>query len=391
MATGAGAIMTDADGREIVDFWFNASSLPLGHADPRVSEAVAARARAGSAFYAPTECELTLAEMICERLASADRIRFTNSGSEAVMMAVRLARARTGRDVVIKCEGSYHGSYDDAQWSVSPDPQSFGDADAPTPVPDSGGLPSGKGRIKVVPYNDAGALRRTVATDGSEIAAVLIEPMANRIGLILPSTEFLRAAREACDACGAILIFDEVIAFRLGYNGAQGTVGVTPDATTLGKVIGGGFPVGAVAGRADVMATSDPGAKGRVTHAGTFNANPVTVAAGAATMEALSPEVFETINAEGMRIRARLSGICEGLPLRITGAGSVFKINATGVDISDYRSAITVDNRWEELVSLELFADGFMVTPHLHGCVSTVTTEEHVEGFLDAFARIVRA
>ena len=156
LTKGEGAVLTDQDGRAIVDFWFNASALPLGHADSGVVAAVNAQLGLGSAFYGPTESELALAEILCDRLPSADRIRFANSGSEAVMIALRLARGFTGRDIVIKCEGSYHGSYDDAQWSVAPSKDRTGPADRPIPVPDSAGLPSGAGRILVVPFNNAG-------------------------------------------------------------------------------------------------------------------------------------------------------------------------------------------------------------------------------------------
>jgi glutamate-1-semialdehyde 2,1-aminomutase len=338
-----------------------------------------------------TEREIELAEILTARIPSAERIRFANSGSEAVMMALRIARGFTGRSLIVKFEGAYHGTYDDVQWSVGPSPKLFGDARRPTPVPDTAGLPGGDGRVLVLPYGDAGVLEDAMAAHGDDVACIIVEPMCNRIGLVVPPPEFFQAARRLCDAHGAVLIFDEVIAFRLGYHGAQGVVGVTPDMTTLGKVIGGGFPVGGVAGRADILAVSDPGAKNRVAHAGTFNANPVTAAAGAATMTALDPQAFERINAMGAEVRRRLTEIVAGLPITITGAGSLFKINATAVPVTDYRSAVTVDAAWEKLVSQLLLIDGFMLTPTLHGCVSTVTERTHVERFLDAFAAIVRS
>ena len=387
---GEGAVLTDADGRAIVDFWFNASSLPLGHADARVVGAVDKQLALGTAYYAPTESELALARILCDRLACAERVRFANSGSEAVMIALRLARGFTGRDLVVKCEGSYHGAYDDVQWSVAPAKDKFGAPDHPTPVPDSAGLPDSGDRILVLPFNNPEILRREVRARADRIAALIIEPLANRMGLIVPTPEFLVEARALCDEIGAVLIFDEVIAFRLGYHGAQGFVGMTPDLTTLGKVIGGGFPVGAMVGKADVMAASDAARKERVTHAGTFNANPVTMTAGRATMEALTEDVFESINAKGAKMRAGLEEASAGVPLTITGAGSFFKINATNEDITDYRAAVTVDAEWEEVLSRGLFNAGYMVTPHLHGCCSVATTDEQMEGFLAAFGELVK-
>ncbi len=388
---GAGATLVDRDGRAITDMWFNATSLALGHADARVVAAVTAQMNLGSAYFAPTESEVELAAIVCDRLPSAERVRFANSGSEAVMFAVRFARAFTGRDLVVKFEGSYHGSYDDVCWSISPPRERRGAADQPASVPESAGLGASAGRVLVLPYSDTEALERTIGRRGDEIAAILVEPVANRIGLIAPKPGFLRRLRELCDGCGAVLIFDEVIAFRLGYNGAQGLIGVAPDLTTLGKVIGGGFPVGAVAGRSDILALSEPGRPNRVAHAGTFNANPVTMAAGKATLDALTPDAFAALDAVGEAIRSRLRQMCGGLPLRITGAGSLFKISATPADITDYRTAATADREWQEIAALALLAEGFLLAPSLHGCVSTATTDDHVEAFLAAFADLLDA
>ena len=387
---GEGTQLIDCDGRSITDFWFNATSLPIGHAHPRVVDAVTRQTQVGSAYFAFSEIELDLATKVCDRLPSGERVRFTNSGSEAVMVAVRLARAATGRDLLVKFEGSYHGTYDDVQWSVGPPADKVGNPDNPTPVPDTGGLPSGAGRVLVLPYNNPKVLRATMAARGAEVAAVIIEPMANRIGLIQPDAEFLVAARDVCDASGAVLIFDEVIAFRLGRNGAQGEFGVTPDITTLGKVIGGGLPVGGVVGLESILAVSEPGTPNRMAHAGTFNGNPVTAAAGCATLDELTIEAFAHINTLGEQVRQRLREICEGLPLRITGAGSLFKINATSQDIRDYRGAMTVDREWERIASLALLNEGFMLTSSLHGCVSTQTTAAETDTLIEAFSKLLK-
>ncbi len=388
---GAGSTVVDADGRRLIDLWFNATSLPLGHAHPAVVDAVQRQAAKGTAYYAPNEHELALAELLVGRIPSFERIRFANSGSEAVMMAIRFARAQRGCPVLVKFEGSYHGSYDDVSWSVSPSLEHAGAAAAPNAVADTSGLAGTDGRVAVLPFNDAAALRQYVHANHAKIAGIIVEPVANRIGLLLPEPAFLAEARALATQYGIVLIFDEVIAFRVGYHGAQGRMGVTPDLTTLGKIIGGGFPVGAVAGRADILGLSAPDQAGRVAHAGTFNGNPMTAIAGRVTMEALTPEVFAHIGALGADVRQRLAAIADGLPLQVTGEGSLFKITATARKIRSYRDAATNDKAWENTASLALINAGFLMTPTLSGCISAVTTRAQLDGFLDAFQRIVQS
>jgi len=391
IAEGRGATLTDVDGRTRTDFWFNATSLPLGHAHPVVIAAATAQMHKGTAYYAPTEHEIALAELLIARVPCAERIRFANSGSEAVMMGVRFARAFRQRSLVVKFEGSYHGSYDDVSWSVSPRLDQVGAHDAPLPVAETAGLAGTDERVTVLPFNDSDVLRAFVEQHHDRIAAVLVEPMANRIGLLLPQREFLEEARALCDRYGIVLIFDEVISFRVGYHGAQGRMGITPDITTLGKIIGGGFAVGAVAGRADIMALSAPEHVLRVTHAGTFNGNPTMAVAGRATMEALTPAVFADLAALGQYTRDGLARIAAGMPLQVTGAGSLFKVTATARRLHDYRDAATSDKAWEGLASLALLNEGFMMTTTMSGCVSTVTTRADVDALLAAFRQVVVA
>jgi len=387
---GEGPYLFDADDRRLSDFWFNATSLALGHCHPAVTAAVREQLGKGTAFFAAGRGEIELGHEIARRLPSAERIRFTNSGSEAVMLALRIARAFTGRDVIAKFEGSYHGSYDDVSWSVGPAAAKLGPASRPNAVEESAGLPSGLGRTLVLPFNDIDATTALVEEHAKRIAAIIVEPMANRMGLLLPRKEFVLGLRQLCDKHGIVLIFDEVIAFRVGFHGAQGVLGVRPDLTTLGKIIGGGFPVGAVAGKADILMVSEPFKSGRVTHAGTFNANPVTMAAGLATLRQLTPEVFDRMNAMGERVRSELRGLCQGLPLVVTGAGSLFKISATGQPINNYRDSVTVDREWEEVASLSLLSDGFLMTTQLQGCISAVTTEEQTQGLVDRVGALLR-
>lgn len=395
-----GTTMIDADGRKLTDFWFNATSLPVGHAHPAVLAAIEAQARKGTAYFAPTLNEVALAETILPRLPGAERMRFANSGSEAVMMALRFARAwraagtlagHAPPTTVVKFEGSYHGTYDDVSWSVTPKLAEVGRADKPTPVPETSGLAGTEGRVVVLPFNDAQALRDYVNAHAAGIAAILVEPMANKIGLTIPDHAFLAEARALADRHGIALVFDEVISFRVGYRGVQGEVGIRPDLTTMGKIIGGGFAVGAVAGKASILDLSAPDRGARVTHAGTFNGNPMTAVAGRATLDLLTPEAFVGLRELGAHVRQGLADAARGLPLQVTGAGSLFKVTATGRTIRDYRDAATADKAWESLCSLALLNEGFVLTPQMSGCVSTVTTRAEADALVAAFRDIVRA
>lgn len=397
MAHARGTRMTDLDGRTLTDFWFNATSLPVGHAHPAVVAAIEAQAGRGTAYYAPTLAEVALAELLLERIPGAQRLRFANSGSEAVMMAVRFARAHSAATrgpactTIVKFEGSYHGSYDDVSWSVSPPTAQAGERDAPVAVAESSGLAGTQGRVAVLPFNDVAVLTRYVEAHHREIAGLLVEPMANRLGLLMPERDFLVAARALCDRFGIALVFDEVISFRVGYGGVQGEVGIRPDLTTLGKIIGGGFAVGAIAGRGDILGLSVPDLTGRVTHAGTFNGNPMMANAGRVTMEMLTREAFAQLAALGAYAREQLAAASAGLPLQVTGAGSLFKVTATPQRLRDYRDAATADRRWEALCSLALLNAGFVLTPTMSGCVSLVTTQDDVDALVAAYRGIVGA
>jgi glutamate-1-semialdehyde 2,1-aminomutase len=391
LRSGAGSLLLDADGREIVDFWFNATSLILGHCHPHVKAAVREQLDRGAAFYGPTDAEFDHARALIARIPCAERVRYANSGSEAVMMALRIARAFTGRSTIAKFEGSYHGSYDDISWSVAPPARLVGSIDAPTAVAETAGLAGAAGRALILPFNDLGRTARLVEANADTIAAIIVEPMSNRIGMIMPDTVFVEGLRALCDRFGIVLIFDEVIAFRVAYGGAQSVLGVTPDMTTLGKIIGGGFPVGAVVGRTDLMEVTSPKAKSRVTHAGTFNANPMTLVAGKATLDLLTPDALATLNRRGQSVRDELTDLCNGLPLQVTGAGSLFKITATREQIRNYRNSATADRSWEASASLELLNQGFLLTAQLQGCLSMVTTDSQIERLLDAIRRVVKA
>src|SRR5499426_2734269 len=280
-ASGEGCWVTDVEGDRRLDCLNNYTALIHGHAHPAIVEAATRRLALGASFPMPTPEEIELAALLCERLPSAERVRFTNSGSEAVMIAIKGARAFTGRPKIAKFEGAYHGSYDYVEVSLGSTPEAWGSLATPASTAYSKGTPPAVLEdVVVLPFNHTELVVGRIEREAAHLAAVVVDPVPNRIGLVPARTEFLQAMREVTRAHGIVLIFDEVISFRVGYHGAQGAFGVNPDMTTLGKIIGGGFPVGAVACSNEVMAVFDPG-RGTppAPHGGTFNANPVTMAA----------------------------------------------------------------------------------------------------------------
>ncbi len=388
-AEGDGCWIVDVDGDRRLDLINNYTSLIHGHAHPAVIEAAQRRLVRGTAFPLPTPEEIDLAEAIVERVAAVDTVRFTNSGSEAVMMAIKAARGFTGRPKIAKFEGAYHGSYDWAEVSLASGPGDWGPADAPASVAYSRGTPpSVLDDVVVLPFNRTEATVARIAREAKNLAAVIIDPVPSRVGLIPARPDFLRALREVTAAHDVLLIFDEVISFRIGYHGAQGVFDVRPDLTTFAKIIGGGFPVGAVGGRADVMAVFDPrGGKPPVPHGGTFNANPVTMAAGFAAMQLLDEKAFARLDELGQKLRSGVQACFEraGVPGAITGMGSLFRLHPTRRAFVDYRSAVVSDAeraRFDRLFR-SLLDHGVLLSSSGLGCLSTVMGESEVEYFIE--------
>jgi glutamate-1-semialdehyde 2,1-aminomutase len=317
---GRGAYLFDEDGRRYVDYVGSWGPAILGHADPEVVRHVAEAAARGLSFGAPTALELEMAELLTRALPSMDQVRLVSSGTEAVMSALRLARGFTGRAVIVKFEGCYHGHSDFLLVKAGSGALTFGN-------PTSAGVPPElTAHTLVLDYNDVGQLEQAFQLHGERIAAVVIEPIAGNMNFVRPTPEFVRALRELTQRSGSLLIFDEVMTgFRVGPQGAQGLFGVTPDLTTLGKVIGGGMPVGAFGGRADVMARLAP--VGPVYQAGTLSGNPVAVSAGLATLKrVLAPGFFDRLSAttrqlvEGLAREARAAGV----PFAFDSEGGMF-------------------------------------------------------------------
>jgi glutamate-1-semialdehyde 2,1-aminomutase len=362
MARGKGLRTWDVDDNEYRDFLGNYTSLILGHAHPVVVEAVERQVRLGSAFAAPTETEIELAEEIRARLPSVEQLRFTNSGTEATMFAIRAARAFTGRPLLAKFDHAYHGTHDTAL--------------AGTP-----GVPAAtSGLVVELPWNDPDGMESALAGREADVAAIIIEPVQGAGGIRAAEPAFLRFLREFADRIGAVLIFDEIIAFRIGPNGAQGVAGVQPDLTTLGKIIGGGYPIGAFGGRSEIMDLFDTRRAGALSHGGTFNGNPVGAAAGLATLRFMTADRYEKLATLGDRTRERLrAGIsAAGLDARVDGIASLFQV-FTG---SSLRGEDPLSPAQSLFVGLLL--DGFHVAPRGMGAISTPVTEADVDALADA-------
>jgi glutamate-1-semialdehyde 2,1-aminomutase len=322
-----------------------------------VVAAVEAQVRRGSAFAAPTETEIELAEEIRRRLPSMERIRFTNSGTEATMFALRAARAFTGRPLIAKFEHAYHGTHDTAL--------------AGTP-----GVPPGISDLVLeLPWDDPDGVERSLAGRERELAAIIIEPVQGAGGVRVASPEFLGFLRELTTRIGALLVLDEVIAFRIGPNGAQGRLGrVRPDLTTLGKIIGGGYPSGAFGGREDVMAQFDARQPGALVHGGTFNGNPVAAAAGLATLRHLTPERYEALERSGDLLRSMLADAIRqtGLDARVGGIASIFQVfPGTSLPAPDGLTP-------QSALFVGLLVDGFHLAPRGMGAIATPATDEDI-------------
>jgi glutamate-1-semialdehyde 2,1-aminomutase len=391
VASGQGAWVTDVDGHRYLDANNNFTSIILGHADPGVNEAVAAQLGNGTAFAMGTEAEIELAELLVARLPSVERLRFCNSGTEAVMGAVKAARAFTGRPMIAKVEGAYHGTYDHVETSLGSGPDTWGPSDAPDSVPYAQGAPkSVTEEVAVLPFNDAAASRAIVERCGNQLAAVLIDTLPSRAGLPIVDIDFLETVFSTARAQGALVIMDEVISFRLGLGGNQGRLGLTPDLTTLGKIIGGGFPVGATGGRADVMDvfSSLGGKRAAVPAGGTFSANSITMVAGLACMSQLSDASFERLANIGDAIRqgCRQIFLQRGLDWQITGEGSLFRIHPHNRLIRSYRDARLTDDETQTMDAFQkrLLERGVYLPGYGLGCMNLATTDDDVAHFLEA-------
>jgi glutamate-1-semialdehyde 2,1-aminomutase len=390
-ARGQGCRVWDVDGIERIDCINNFTAAIHGYAHPDLVRAACAQLELGTAFGLPTQSEIDLAELLVARVASVDQCRFSNSGTEAVMSALKAARAYTGRAKIAKCEGAYHGSYDYAEVSLdSPVEASRQSFDS---VPYAAGTPAGVlSDVVVLPFNDVDKSAQILRAHGHELAAILVDPMPNRAGLVPADRNYLQALREIAGEIGAILIFDEVITFRLGYHGAQSIWNIEADLTVFGKIMGGGFPVGAVGGRREVMAVFDPTqGKPLLPQGGTFSANPMTMVCGRVAMELLDPQAFRHLDDIGLRVRGGIDEAFRrtGVAGQITGMGSLFKIHFNRNPIRDYRSASPDSDAQRKLSLFNSAALNEGILPSSYGlfALSTPMTDDDADQIVRAVER----
>jgi glutamate-1-semialdehyde 2,1-aminomutase len=372
IAAAGGIQLTDMDGNRYRDFLLNYTSLITGHRHPVVQRAARLAMDRVVAVAAPAPGQVELATELADRIPSVERVRFLSSGTEAAMLAVRIARAVTGRSVVIKAIGGYHGSYPDLDFMLRPGSRPLG-------VPESS-------EVVAVPYNDTGRLVSVVEQLGERCAAILLEPALGAAGIVPGDAEYLRSAERVARRNGALFILDEVITFRLGRGGLQGLLGLSPDLTVLGKIIGGGFPVGALGGRAEPMEVLAPRGERSIAHSGTFNGNPVTMAAGLAGLKLLTPSAYAHLDALGARLAdgIRAAFASSGVTGSVTQVGSLLNVHFTGGPVNDADGAWSSDKPSMGAFHLGLLNRGVFVAPRGMLAVSLATTANDVDAALAA-------
>ena len=392
-AAGEGHWVWDVDGNRYLDFMLNATSLILGHGHPTIAEALGEQARKGTAFSTPTVTQIRVAKLLRDRVPSMETIRFTNSGTEGTLMAIRAAWAFTGKSKLAKFEGGYHGAHEHVAVSVKP-PAAALDPSGPTAIPEYPGQPTGVGKdVIVLPYNDLAACERLLRAHADEIGCLIMEPIVSSFGYVPGDPEFLRGIRKLTEQLNIVLVYDEVQSFRVAPGGAQELFGVTPDLTAFGKIIGGGMPVGAFGGRRDIMAQYDPTVAGgaRIAHAGTFNANPMTLLAGEAVLLAMTPAVYRRMADLGDSLRGKLRAALAstGVPTQVTGTASLFGVHFTPRPIRNYRDVVTGDAEMTKAVFIGLLNEGILLQTSCAGSLGVMTTPAEIDTLVDAFARVV--
>jgi glutamate-1-semialdehyde 2,1-aminomutase len=339
VASAQGSRITDVDGASYIDYVGSWGPMILGHAHPRVVAAIQKAAEAGTSYGAPTEAETRLARLVQQAFPGMERMRFVSSGTEACMSALRVARGATGRSLIVKFEGCYHGHADPLLVKAGSGALTFG-------VPDSLGVPAALARETLtLPYNDLASVQALFGERGGEIAAVIVEPVAGNMGVVPPAPGFLAGLREATSRSGALLIFDEVITgFRVARGGAQELYGIRPDLTCLGKIVGGGLPVGVYGGRREILEQVAP--LGSIYQAGTLSGNPLAMAAGIATLTLLQePGFYEALEAKGAQAQSALAAAAAGagVPIRINRVGSMLTAFFTDAPVADFATVKTAD------------------------------------------------
>ena len=387
MDRGESCYLWDVDGRRYVDYGNHHTAQILGHAHPAVAAAVQAQLQKGIALGAPTGVESEIAREMCRRVDSLERIRFVNSGTEATLHAIRLARGFSQRGKIAKFEGGYHGNHDAVEVSVAPPLDQAGPASAPCAVPTAGGIsPSATSEVLILPFDDEEAVEHLIAAHADELACVIFDP---KCGVLETRPDFARAVREITRRHDVLLVFDEIVAFRTAWGGLQAVYGIDPDLTCFGKVVGGGFPVGAFGGRADIMDLFDnsQGPTGFF-QSGTFSAHPMAMAAGLATLEQMTAENLDRLNGLGTRLKAGLDALfaLESIPAIVVCTGSVFSLYFSDGPVATYRALAASDKTPLQPLFLSLLEQGyFLGHPGLGMCsLSLAMDESHIDGLVAA-------
>ncbi len=386
---GKGAIVTDIDGNSYIDYVMSYGPLILGHAHESVVAAIAEAAGHGTSFGMPTEAETRLAELVISAVPSIELIRFVNSGTEAVMSAIRLARGSTGRAKVVKCTGCYHGHSDSLLVEAGSGATTLG-------VPSSAGVPTTITQDTVlVPYNDLNATRRVFESLGHDIACMVVEPVAGNMGVVPPVNGYLQGLRSLCDEHGSLLIFDEVMTgFRVAHGGAQSLYGITPDLTCLGKIIGGGLPCAAYGGPEKIMRQAAP--DGPVYQAGTLSGNPLAMAAGIATLEALQqPGVYDQLEARSAELESGLrdAATAAGIPVSISRVGSMLCVFFSKDRVMNYQQALNCRTDQYAVFFNAMLDAGVMLAPSQYEAwfISTAHDPSNIENTVNAASRAFQA
>tara|TARA_R110002072_G_scaffold42064_21_gene119027 strand:- start:335044 stop:336366 length:1323 start_codon:yes stop_codon:yes gene_type:complete len=390
---GAGCWLTDIEGVKRLDFANNMASLIHGHADPESVEAVSAQLARGTASTLATEVEIEYAEHLCSRSPGFEKIRFVNSGTEALMVMLKASRAFTGRAKIAKVEGAYHGGYDYAEVSQGSSPETWGSIDHPNSVPLTHGTPqSTLDEVVIIPFNDPERAIAILDEHKDELACVLLDLMPHRVGLRPADEAFVQAIREWTKNNGALMVLDEVITFRTEFGGLQSRYGITADLTAMGKMIGGGFPIGAVAGRSDVMEVLNPRAKKVLfPHSGTFSANPISMTAGLVAMRKFDEPAVARLNALANRAMRGIEDAIEqtGAIACVTGAGTMFRVHMKSEAPKNFREAYlnADENRRLKTLLDHLFDEGMIMINTCTATLSTPMTETEIDALVAAYKR----
>ena len=394
VASANGSYITDVEGVERVDFANNMASLIHGHAHPDIVSAVTKQLKNGTAFTMGTEAEVEFAELLIDRSPNFEKIRFVNSGTEAVMTMIKTSRVFTNKFKVAKAEGSYHGTYDYAEMSQTSNPSNWGDINKPNTNAVVYGTPHGvHDDVVILPYNDIERSINILDQYADDIACVLIDPVPHRVGLFPATKEFIEAIYHWTRKHNSLLVFDEVVTFRVNHSGAQANYNVKPDLTALGKIIGGGFPIGALTGRADIMENLNPRGKIiRHPHSGTFSANPISTTAGRVAMELFDETAVESLNALTMKAIHQIEEAIKIADIQacVTGAGSMFRVHLQEHVPTTYREAYQEKSTLDlinELIDY-LFLEEKIILVNTCSCMlATTLTHEDIDRLSDAFLK----